>query len=77
MVNIAQLMKIKGAWDTFIKNHPKFSSFLEKIQGVFVKKRNACISAEIMIQWNNVRKGEGSLSDGETREGAAWTNCNS
>ncbi len=32
MVNIAQLMKIKGAWDTFIKNHPKFSSFLTAVK---------------------------------------------
>lgn len=32
MLNIAQLMKFKGAWDTFTRNHPKFPSFLTAVQ---------------------------------------------
>ena len=27
-MNISQMMKIKGAWDTFSKNHPQFVKFL-------------------------------------------------
>ena len=29
MVNPATLFKIKGAWDKFAKNHPKFPLFLK------------------------------------------------
>lgn len=32
MVNIAQLMKFKGAWDTFTRNHPKFPGFLTAVK---------------------------------------------
>ena len=27
-MNISELMKIKGAWDTFSRNHPQFVKFL-------------------------------------------------
>lgn len=29
MINPAKLFKLKSAWDTFSKNHPKFPKFLE------------------------------------------------
>lgn len=28
MINPAKLFKLKGAWDTFTQNHPKFPKFL-------------------------------------------------
>ena len=28
-MNIAEIMKLKGAWDTFSANHPQFVKFLE------------------------------------------------
>ena len=33
MVNPAMLFKLKGAWDTFSKNHPKFPKFLQAVSG--------------------------------------------
>lgn len=32
MVNIAQLMKFKGSWDKFVRNHPKVPGFLSAVQ---------------------------------------------
>lgn len=32
MINPAKLLKFKGAWDTFSKNHPKFLSFLDAVR---------------------------------------------
>lgn len=31
MFNPAKLLKLKNAWDTFTKNHPKFPKFLEAL----------------------------------------------
>lgn len=31
MINPADLLKIKGAWDTFANNHPKFPLFLNAL----------------------------------------------
>lgn len=31
MINPAKLLKMKGAWDTFTNNHPKFPKFLEAV----------------------------------------------
>ncbi len=31
MLNPAKLFKIKGAWDRFVQNHPKFPMFLQAI----------------------------------------------
>lgn len=31
MINPAKLLKLKGAWDTFTKNHPKFPLFLNAV----------------------------------------------
>lgn len=32
MMNPAKLLKIKGAWDKFIQNHPKFPLFINAVQ---------------------------------------------
>lgn len=32
MINPAKLMKVKNAWDTFTRNHPKFPMFLTAAQ---------------------------------------------
>lgn len=32
MINPAKLLKLRGAWDTFTRNHPKFPKFIEAIQ---------------------------------------------
>lgn len=32
MINPAKIMKMKKAWDTFVKNHPKFPMFLNAAQ---------------------------------------------
>ncbi len=31
MMNPAALFKIKGAWDTFARNHPKFPMFVQAV----------------------------------------------
>ena len=31
MINPVKLLKIKKAWDTFTKSHPKFPKFLEAV----------------------------------------------
>ncbi len=31
MINPARLFKLKGAWETFSNNHPKFPKFLKAI----------------------------------------------
>ncbi|MBE5961938.1 MAG: hypothetical protein E7256_11270 [Lachnospiraceae bacterium] len=31
MLNPTKLFKIKGAWDRFVQNHPKFPMFLQAI----------------------------------------------
>lgn len=31
MINPAKLLKLKGAWDKFTNNHPKFPKFLEAV----------------------------------------------
>lgn len=32
MINPAKLLKFKGAWDKFVKNHPKFPMFLNAVR---------------------------------------------
>lgn len=32
MINPAKLLKMKSAWDTFTRNHPKFPLFLKAMQ---------------------------------------------
>lgn len=32
MINPAKLLKIKGAWDKFSYNHPKFEPFIKAVQ---------------------------------------------
>lgn len=32
MMNPAKLLKIKGAWDKFSYNHPKFEPFIKAVQ---------------------------------------------
>lgn len=32
MMNPAKLLKLKGAWDTFSRNHPKFPMFISAVQ---------------------------------------------
>lgn len=32
MMNPAKLFKIKSAWDTFTKNHPRFPQFMSAVQ---------------------------------------------
>ena len=31
MVDFSTMMKIKGAWDNFTKNHPKFMPFMQAV----------------------------------------------
>lgn len=31
MMDFGSIMKIKGAWDTFTKNHPKFMPFMQAV----------------------------------------------
>lgn len=31
MFDLGSLMKIKGAWDTFTRNHPKFMPFMQAV----------------------------------------------
>ena len=31
MVDFSAMMKIKGAWDNFTKNHPKFMPFMQAV----------------------------------------------
>ena len=31
MFDFGSLMKIKGAWDTFTRNHPKFMPFMQAV----------------------------------------------
>ncbi len=31
MVDFSVMMKIKGAWDNFTKNHPKFMPFMQAV----------------------------------------------
>lgn len=38
MLNPALLFKIKGAWDTFSANHPKFPLFIKAVQQSGVKE---------------------------------------
>lgn len=38
MMNPAKLLKLKGAWDTFTNNHPKFPKFLEAVHGKAMKE---------------------------------------
>ncbi len=32
MINPAKLFKFKGAWDKFVKNHPKFPLFINAVR---------------------------------------------
>ena len=32
MMNPAKLFKIKGSWDKFVKNHPKFPQFIDAVK---------------------------------------------
>lgn len=38
MLNPAVLFKIKGAWDTFSANHPKFPLFVKAVQQSGIKE---------------------------------------
>jgi len=31
MMDFGSIMKIKGAWDTFTRNHPKFMPFMQAV----------------------------------------------
>lgn len=32
MINPAKLFKMKGLWDRFVENHPKFPQFMKAVQ---------------------------------------------
>lgn len=32
MINPTKLLKFKGAWDKFVKNHPKFPMFINAVR---------------------------------------------
>lgn len=32
MLNPGKLLKLKGSWDTFVQNHPKFPKFLNAVK---------------------------------------------
>ena len=32
MINPAKLFKLKGYWETFVRNHPKFPQFMNAVQ---------------------------------------------
>ena len=32
MINPAKLLKLKGTWDKFVKNHPKFPQFMNAVK---------------------------------------------
>lgn len=38
VMNPAKLFKIKGAWDKFVENHPKFPMFLNAVKGTGVEE---------------------------------------
>lgn len=38
MNNIEAIMKLKGAWDTFRNNHPKFPMFLDAVKRKGIKE---------------------------------------
>ncbi|MDE6531387.1 MAG: hypothetical protein K2K96_11570 [Lachnospiraceae bacterium] len=40
MLNPAVLFKIKGAWDTFSANHPKFPLFIKAVQQSGIKEES-------------------------------------
>ncbi len=37
-MNIPDIMKLKGAWDTFTQNHPKFPMFLNAARAAGIKE---------------------------------------
>jgi len=38
MMNPAKLFKLKGAWETFSRNHPKFPQFVSAVQQNAIKE---------------------------------------
>ena len=38
MFNPGKMMKIKNAWDTFTRNHPKFPMFVDAVQRTGLKE---------------------------------------
>lgn len=38
MFNPSKLLKIKGSWERFAANHPKFISFLAALRNNFIKE---------------------------------------
>lgn len=38
MINPVKLMKIKGAWEIFVSNHPKFPAFLHAMKVTGIKE---------------------------------------
>ena len=42
MFDIGSIMKIKGAWDTFTRNHPKFMPFMQAVGRAF-RHVNSCL----------------------------------
>ena len=48
MMDFTAIMKFKGAWDTFTKNHPKFVPFMQAVgqdaiaDGTIIEVRLVC-----------------------------------
>ncbi len=38
MINPAKLFKLKGYWETFVKNHPKFPQFMSAVQSTGIEE---------------------------------------
>lgn len=38
MINPAKLLKLKGAWETFSQNHPKFAMFIHAVPSHGIKE---------------------------------------
>lgn len=38
MINPAKLFKMKGMWDQFIENHPRFPQFMKAVQSNGIKE---------------------------------------
>ncbi len=37
MINPAKLFKLKGSWDQFVKNHPRFPQFMDAVKNTGIE----------------------------------------
>lgn len=66
MLNPAKLIKIKGAWESFARNHPKFINFLGALRSNYLEE-GSIIEINVTTQEGKTISGNLKLTKEDTK----------